>query len=64
MNVPLVFGRLIVVSDASQTKALELSHLKQKSSGKICQVAVMMGHLNGCLAINIACDVLSSFAQG
>lgn len=63
MSVPFGFVRLIVVSDVSQTEALKLSHLKQKSSGKICQVAGMIGHLNGCLAISTACDVLSSFAQ-
>lgn len=63
MSGPFVFGRLIVVSDVTQTEALKLSHLKQESSGKICQVAGMIRCLNGCLAINIACDVLSSFAQ-
>lgn len=62
MSIPFVFGRLIVVSDVSQTEAVKLSHLKQESLGKICQVVGMIGHLNGCLAINIACDVLSSFA--
>lgn len=58
MSIPFLFGRLIVVADMSQTKTLKLSHLKQESSGEICQVADMIRHLNGCLAINIACDVL------
>lgn len=63
MSVPFGFGRLIVVSDVSQTEALKFSHLKQESSGRICQVAGMIGHLSGALAINTACDVLSGFAQ-
>lgn len=58
MSIPFGFGRLIVVADTSRTKTLKLSHLKQESSGEICQVADMIGHLNGCLTINIACDAL------
>lgn len=58
MSIPFVFGRLIVVADMSWAKTSKLSHLKQESSGDTCQVADMVGHLNGCLAINIACDVL------
>jgi len=62
MIVPFVFGRLIVISGVNQTKALKLSHLKRELR-KNLPGSRHDGTPEWVLAINIACDVLSSFAQ-